>query len=148
MSLATTIADAIVTALNAAVDDDEFSLSFAAERRYLPIRNLADLETLSVSVVLKGVDYAQFTRGKSQRIVQVDIAVQKKYDTEANTELDPLLALSEEIADYFEKTARQITSAGTVVKVDHNPIYVQQHLEEFRVFSSIVTLTIDAYVNP
>jgi hypothetical protein len=141
MSLAIDTADAVVTEL----DGGSFSLAFTPERRYLPILRPEDMgEDLHVSVLMRGKDYEIFSRKDSERDIKIDVAVQKKYETEENAELDPLMELAEEIADFFEK--KKLSNGARCVKVDHDPIYVPQHMMENRIFTSIVTLTLRAYV--
>ena len=55
------VADAVVASLNAG----SFALPFTAQRRYRPTFDLAELDTLRVSVVPKGVEITNATRSAS-----------------------------------------------------------------------------------
>ena len=137
MSLITDIADAVAVDLNAG----SFSLPFTAVRRYVPRFNLQEMETLRVSVVPKGLTITTASRKEDQHEVRVDIGVQKKFDQGDNAELDPLMALVEEIADFFRSSRLDTTPPATCVAVENAPIYAQEHFAERRLFTSVVTLT-------
>lgn len=143
MSLAIETADAIVADLNGAT----WSETFTAERRYLPFLTVEDMGgDVHVSVILKGKDYSILSRSTSERDIKISVAVQYKYTDETNTELDPMMELAESIADFFEK--RKLSNGARCIKVDHDPITLPQHMMENRIFTSIIDLTIRAYVIP
>jgi hypothetical protein len=134
------IADGVVAALNAA----SLSQSFQAERLYLPQFELPDLKVLHVTVVPKDEDTKALTRSRTQRVYRVDVGVQKKFDKGDAAELDPLMVLVEEIAVLFrgKRLAAMPEAVCTVTKPD--PIYSPEHMEQFRQFTSVVTLTFKA----
>ena len=101
------------------------------------LRALADL---TISVIPRGKEHEQFSRKLTQWDVLVDVSVQKKYDDESNIELDPLLQLAEEIADFF-KERKALSTGATCADIDHNPIFYPPHMEKFRIFTSVITLT-------
>ena len=150
MSLIADIADAIVAELNAAAGG--FSQSFQAERHYLPLFDLEQMKDLHVTVVPKGVtvqpagrtllqhDYS-IGRDRNQHDVQVDVAVQKRFTTGDNAELDPLLTLVEEIADFFRLRRLASVPAAVWVRTEHAPVYAPEHMEQMRQFTSVITLT-------
>jgi len=137
MATITDIADAVVTELNGR----SFSQPLTAVRYYRPVFDLGEMQTLHVSVVPKGVTIERFARSRNQYDFAIDVAVQQKFQTGDNTELDALLALVEEIADFFR--LRRLTSypAAIWVRTDNVPVYAPEHLEEFRQFTSVLTLT-------
>ena len=139
MSLIADIADAIVAELNAAAGG--FSQSFQAERHYLPLFDLEQMKDLHVTVVPKGMTIQSSGRDRNQHDVQVDIAVQKRFTIGDNAELDPLLTLVEEIADFFR--LRRLASVPTAVwvRTEHSPVYAPEHMEQMRQFTSVITLT-------
>ncbi len=136
MALIVEIAEAVVTQLNAA----SLSQTFTAQRNYLPIYELEHLKELRVTVVPKGIAISSAGRGSNQYDVEIDIAVQQKLTNTTAAEIDPLLALVEEITDLFR--LRRLTAPDAVwVKSQNEPVYVQEHLDQFRVFTSVLTLT-------
>ena len=133
----TDIADAVVTELNAAT----FSQPVTAQRHYQPTFELKDMGTLHVTVVPKGVELQGATRAMVQADVQIDIGVQKKLASIEPAEIDPLLRLVEEIADYF-RTHRLTGQPNAMwVKTANVPIFAPEHLAELRQFTSVLTLT-------
>lgn len=137
MPVITDVADAVVAELNAAT----FSQSFTAKRHYQPRYELADLQTLHVTVIPSGLTTQLLGRGQSQREVAIDIAVQKKLDQEQNADVDPLMALAEEIAEHFR--GRRLTDFPNAIwsKTEHRAIYATEHLQQYRQFTSVMTLT-------
>jgi hypothetical protein len=137
MPLVTDIADAVVAALNAAT----FSLPLTAERHYVPRFDLADMQTLHVSVVPKERTDQLAARGGAQQDVAVDIAVQQKLASDDLADIDPLLALAEEIGGHFRGKRLDSFPEAIWVKTEHRPIYAPEHLEQLRQFTSVLTLT-------
>ena len=137
MAVITNIADAVVTELNG----HTFSQSLTAVRYYRPVFDLGEMRTLHVSVVPKGVTIERADRSRNQYDFAIDVAVQKKFELGDNAELDPLMSLVEEIADFFR--LRRLTSYPDAiwVRTDNVPVYAPEHMEEFRQFTSILTLT-------
>lgn len=137
MALITAIADAVVAELN----EGEFSQAFTAARHYLPQFELPEMKTLHVTVVPSGLAVASLGRGSNQHDVQIDVAVQKKLTTEGTTEVDPLMQLVEEIADFFRLRRLKSVPGAVWVKTENAPIYSQEHLAEMRQFTSVLTFT-------
>ena len=131
------VADAVVAELNATV----FSLAFTAKRHYQPRYEMADLKTLQVTVIPSGLTTQTLGRGQAQRDVAIDIAVQQKLDQENNTTLDPLMALAEEIAEHFRGRRLANSPNAIWVKTEHRAIYATEHLQQYRQFTSVITLT-------
>jgi hypothetical protein len=130
------IADAVVAALNG----HSFSQPFTAHRAYLPIYDLKDMADLHVTVVPKGVEMTTAGRGLAQSDVQIDVAVQKRADPANNAEIDALMGLVQEIAEFIRTTGRFGDAAW--VKTENSPIYSQEHLGELRQFTSVLTVTL------
>lgn len=87
------VADAIVTELNAAT----FSQPVNAVRSYLPQYKLTEMQNLHVTVVPKILVVAVPDRSRSQSDYSFDVAVQKKFSSGSNPELDALIDLVQEI---------------------------------------------------
>ena len=140
MSLITAIADAVVTDLNGAAAGT-FAQAFTAARHYRPQFDLAELKTLRVSVVPKGIAITGLMRIANQHDVSIDVAVQKKVNPTDSAELDGLMTLVEQIADYFR--LRRLTALPTALwtKTENVPVYAPEHLEQKQVFTSVLTFT-------
>lgn len=136
-----TIAEAMVTALNGG----SFSLSFMAERSYVPVRRLEDLGTLRVTVVPSGRELEILDRSRRAMVSHsIDVGVQQRIGTGTMTEAqilaacDPLAALVEEISDFLQYAPLAVTDA-VCTEVRNAPIYSPQHIDERRVFTSVLT---------
>jgi hypothetical protein len=136
------IADAIVAALNG----EAFSQPFTAVRGYLPTFDLHELNELKVTVVPKEDDGKLDTRDASTHEYAIDIGIQKKPSTIDNPDLDPLMRLTQEIADYFlfGKQAAGATLISPSVRI----LYFQEHLQKLRQFTSVITLTFRGWRQP
>ena len=137
MPLITHVAESVVAELNAAT----FSLPVTATRSYLPRVELANLKTLQITVVPSSLVVATASRGQSQHDVAIDIAVQQKLGSEQNADLDPLLALAEEIAAHFRGRRLDSFPDALWVKSEFKPIFAPEHLDQLRTFTSVLTLT-------
>ncbi len=129
------LADAIVTDLNG----HSFSLAFTAERGYLPTFELPELGTLQVTVVPKEDDGKLDTRASSSHEYAIDVGIQKKPPSTDNGELDPLMLLTQEVADFF--LFGKQPGGATLVAPSVRILYLQDHLHKLRQFTSVVTLT-------
>jgi hypothetical protein len=136
MALIADIAEAVVTALNG----HTFRQPFTAQRAYRPVFDLKDMTELHVTVVPKGVELTTAGRGLAQSDLQIDIGVQKKLAAGDNAEIDSLVGLVQEIAEFIRATGRFGDAAW--VKTENTPIYSQEHLGELRQFTSVLTLTL------
>lgn len=137
MTIILQIADAVVAALNA----DTFSQEFDAKRYYQPLFELKDLKVLKVSVVPRGLSIVQAARDKTAQDYQIDVAVQKKFSKGDNPELDPLMDLVEEIADFFRFKRLPEFPEAVWVKTENAPVYSPEHMDQFRQFTSVVTFS-------
>jgi len=131
------VANAVVAQLNGG----SFSQPFTAQRLYRPQFDLSQMKTLHVTVVPKALTINSLSRGSDSHEYQIDIAVQKKFETEMTEELDPFVSLVEEIADRFRIPRLASLPSALCVKVENKPIYAQEHFDEMRQFTSIITLT-------
>lgn len=129
------LADAIVTDLNG----HTFSQPFTAVRGYLPTFELPDLGDLKVTVVPKEDEGKLDTRASSLHDYSVEIGIQKKPPTIDNGELDPLMLLTQEVADFF--LFGKQPGGATLFSSDIRILYLQEHLHKLRQFTSVVTLS-------
>ncbi len=140
MSTITQVADAIASALN----DGAFSQEFTAQRLYQPSFELADLDTLRVSVVPKSVTVTNASRTHAFLDCAVDIGVQKKLSAaveNADAEIEELLVLAEEIADHLRQKRLEAMPEAIWVSLEHEPIFAPDHLDQHRQFTSVLTVT-------
>lgn len=140
MSLITTIAEAVVTELNG-VPAGTFDQAFTAARHYRPQFDLAELKTLRVSVVPRSIDITGLMRNANQHDVAIDVAVQKKVNPADTAELDALMLLTEQIAEFFRLRRLAGLPEALWTKTDNVPVYSPEHLEQKQVFTSVLTLT-------
>lgn len=131
------IAEAVKEELNGGT----FSQSFTAQRHYQPTFELKDMKTLHVTVVPKDIEMQLATRNTSQHDCRIDVAIQKKLQSADLAEIDELMGLVEEIINFMSR--RKLASAPSAlwIKTVNEPIYATEHLEQFRQFTSILTLT-------
>jgi hypothetical protein len=130
------LADAVVAELNATA----FSQLVAAERHYLPQFELSEMTTLRVSVVPRSVASKTLDRNRDSFDYRIDVAVQQKLEPTPGN-LDALMALVEEIADHFRSQPLAGYPQARCTEVENVPVYAVEHLDEFRQFTSVLTLT-------
>ena len=123
-----------------------FSQPFTAQRKYQPVFDLQDMKTLHVTVVPKDIEMQLATRNTSQFDCRVDVAVQKKLASGDLAELDELMHLVEEIATFLCRRVLVSAPQAVWIKTVNEPIYAGEHMEQFRQFTSILTLTYRATV--
>ncbi|XZE55913.1 hypothetical protein SH139x_001962 [Planctomycetaceae bacterium SH139] len=137
MSTVIQIAESVTAQLNSA----SFSQTFTAKRLYVPNFDLEELSELHVSVVPRDVLLSALDRLTNRYNVRIDIAVQQKFESGANAEIDPLLNLIEEISDLFRLKRLGSLPAARCITIEHPVIYSVEHWEQQRQFTSLLTLT-------
>jgi len=130
------LADAVVAELNATT----FSQPLTAERHYQPVFELSEMAELKVSVVPRSVASKALDRSRDGFDYRIDVAVQRKVEPTMGN-LDALMELVEEIADHFRTQRLSDFPQARCIEVVNEPVYANEHLEEFRQFTSILTLT-------
>jgi hypothetical protein len=137
MSMIIDIAEAVKESLNAAT----LSQAFTAERHYQPLFELKDMKNLHVTVVPSGVASVTLGRGRAQHDFRIDVAVQKKFGKGDGAELDPLMSVVDEIAGHFRSKRLDGDANAIWVKPENEPVFAQEHMDEFRQFTSVLTFT-------
>lgn len=137
MSIVVQIADAVVAELNAGT----FAEPFTAQRLFSPVFDLQDMQTLHVSVVPRSVTSQPASRSSGFYDYAIDIGVQKKLNSEDPAEVEDRLSLVEAIGEYLRN--RKLTSMpeASWVKTENAPVYVPEHLDQLRQFTSVLTVT-------
>lgn len=137
MSIATAIADAVVATLNEAA----FSQPVAAERKYVPAADLAELATLHVTVVPRSVAVTTASRDSSYFDCTIDIGIQKKVNPDEIADLDALINLAEELVDHLRMRQLESVPGTTWLSITHEPVFAPEHLDQQRAFTSVVSVT-------
>ncbi|MCC7409175.1 MAG: hypothetical protein IT442_14000 [Phycisphaeraceae bacterium] len=139
MSTILDIADAVTAELNSPTSP--LAGQAVAQRHYKPTFDLKELKDLRVVVVPKGVESTGATRTLMQMDVQIDVGVLKKLGEEVQAETDALMSLVEAIASYLRSRKLAALPEAAWVRCENTPIYAPDHLEQFRQFTSVLTLT-------
>ena len=138
-SVTVQVADAMVAELNAG----PFDPALGATRLYRPEFDLAQLKTTQVTLVPKKIEITNIARNANQYDVSIDVAVQKKVDLANQADLDGLMALVEQIGEFFRLRRLTLAGGGSALwaKTENDPIFAPEHLETKQVFTSVLTLT-------
>ncbi len=137
MTVITSIAQAVTDELNAGT----FSQPLVAVREYWPAFDLQEMQNLHVTVVPRGVRISLADRTRVQHEVLIDIAVQKKVAQETAAELDPLMALVQEVVDFLKHRRLTAIPDAIWIRTENEPVFAQEHLSELRQFTSLLTVT-------
>ena len=131
---------AIADAVTAELNGNTFTQTFTAQRLYLPVFDLQSMSDLKVTVVPKGITSSSLDRSRDNFDYQIDVAVQKKVNSQIEL-IDSLMRLVEEIGDYFRSNPLSSYPGARCTNVENTPVYAQDHLQELRQFTSVLTLT-------
>lgn len=131
------IADSVTAQLNTA----DLSHSISADRLYVPNFDLENMKELRVSVVPRELIILAHDRATCKYNARIDVAVQQKFEHGNNAEIDPLVALVEQIADLFRLKRLDSMPEARCTQVEHPVIYSAEHWEQLRQFTSLLTLT-------
>jgi len=137
MAVIIDIADAVVTAINAAT----LSQPVQAERLYLPEFELKDMGTLHISVVPAELEEEIADRQRDSGDYTIHVAVQQRVGKFDNATLDGLMGLVEEIGDLFRHQQLPGYPQAQWLKTENRPIYDPKHLKEHGQFTSLLVLT-------
>lgn len=130
------LADAVVADLNAAT----FSQSFTAQRSFLPRWKLEELATIRVTVVPKDDVGERASRAQWQEDYQLDVAIQQRLGANETAQMDALVLLGQELADYF-KSRNPAGDLATLVAVAFAPLFDPDHLEKHKTLTTVLNLT-------
>lgn len=137
-SILLNVADAVVKDLN----ENVFSMEFQAERFYLPQFELKQFRELRVSVVPREQRAERLTREKSAELCGIDIGVQMRFAKQDAANIDPLMALVDEILSLFNGHELAEMPGAYCTAIKPNPVFAPEHMEQFRQFTSVITLTV------
>lgn len=130
------LAEAVVADLNAAT----FSQRFTAQRSYLPRWKLEELATIRVTVVPKDDVGERASRAQWQEDYQLDVAIQQRLGANETAQMDALVLLGQELADYF-KSRNPAGDLATLVAVAFAPLFDPDHLEKHKTLTTVLNLT-------
>jgi hypothetical protein len=131
------IADAILSELVG----HTFSSTFTAARKYVPQFDLRDIDGIQISVVPRSVTIANADRSRTSHEVSVDVAVQRKVTNVLPSEIDPLMDLVQEVADFLTRLRLSNALHASWLRIANTPIYSPEHMVEKRMFTSVLTVT-------
>lgn len=135
LSVIDQLADELVAFLNAT----DFGETFAARKVYRPVLALKDAgTTIHVTVVPNSTKYLRATRSETSRQTSIDVGVQRRVADE--DEVAAMLLLVERMAQSL--LGLRSTEIEAVCRaVENDPVYAPDHLEERRLFTSVLTTT-------
>jgi len=136
-----TVADAIVTELNAA-KSPAWSQVFTAVRAWRPISDPNDLQVLKISVVPFQEVEEPLARDRNYFTYTVHILAQTRLEKVVNSEMDPIDLLCEEFADFFRLRSLTAYPTGAVTKTSRPAVVSYDHLDQFKIFTSIVAIEV------
>lgn len=136
MSTIVAIADAVVAELNGGP-----FIGFTAKRLFSPVFELTGMQALHVSVVPRSIATQPGSRSAGFFDYAIDVAVQKKLNSDEPAEIEGLLDLVERIADHLRTRPLEQVPQAAWLKTENLPVYAAEHLEQLRQFTSVLTLT-------
>lgn len=136
MSTVVDIAKAVKRQLNEAA----LSMPVRTAVEFRPVYDLKTMRDLKVSVVPRSKTDQMAARGSAQIEPQVDIGIMRKIA--GDEDIERLLDLVEEIGDVFGMGDRLTHHTAAICTARSNdPVYDPEHLERFRQFTSVLTLS-------
>lgn len=130
------VAEAVTEELNLG----SFSQPVSAERSYQPLFDLPEMSELHVTVVPGSRKVKTLGRNRNQYDLAVEIGVQKRLSGQGNDEADDLMALVEEIEDYFRLRRLGGFTQAIWIHSENSPVYDPEHLNDMHQFTSVLTL--------
>jgi|YNPMSStandDraft_1061717.scaffolds.fasta_scaffold02655_7 hypothetical protein len=131
------LTEAIVDELNG----EAWTLPFAARRDYRPRYTVADLANLTVTVSPRTLAITPVARGLATPEYTIDIAIQQHLNQEDNDTLDALIMLAEHITQHMINHRLRAMPTALCIRATSEPLYSIDHLDDHRVFTSLITLT-------
>jgi hypothetical protein len=130
------LADAVVAELRGGT----FSRNFVPVRKLLPVRELAELDELRVTVVPRSVESVPLARTTERRTYAIDLGVQQRVGQDVELDTAVVMAVAEEIAEFLRTHSLSDVPKASYVGHAIDPVYSPEHLEEMRVATSVVTI--------
>ena len=140
------IADAVVTALNAAT----LTQTITAARAYVPKFDLHSSTAVEVCVVPMSDDREMESRGSDAADIQIDIGIKKKLQNAVADELaeiDAMMDFCEEIRPVLNRQRITDVENSVCMRIRHEPIYSVEEVDGSRTFLTVMTATFRASVD-
>jgi hypothetical protein len=128
------LADAVTKALN----DHAFSVAFVAERKYLDVSQLEESESIRVRVFPAQITTEIDTRNSTRDTYAIAITVLQR--AAEIDQLDPLVKLVHEIANYLRFRTLADFPAAHWIGVEIAPVFDPKRLNETRQFLSQIAV--------
>jgi len=117
-----------------------YSQSVTAVRFYQPRFNLAEMDTLHVSVVPRSITEKQLSRALVSYDCGIDVGIQQRSPMDQPT-LDALTKLVAEIADRLRNNPLTAVPDARLIQLNNEPVFAPDHLDELRQFTSVLSAT-------
>lgn len=136
-----TIAEAVLAEINGSASLITQPATIA--RAYRPMFDLKELADLHVTVVARSIMMEMATRSLTQSDIEIDVGVMKKLsdDLSGNDEMDAMMELVRDIVAFFDRRALAAAPTALWVRTENDPIYLPEHIDQHRQFTSVITLT-------
>ncbi len=131
----------VADAVKAELEAGTFSQQFTAQRAYRPAFDLADLNTLRVTVVPKSVDVFNASRRADHFDCVIDIGIQKRVNPENTQSVDAMADFVAGVVDFLRHRALSQMPDAAWLRIRNEPVWVPEHLDEHRTFTSVVEVT-------
>ena len=135
------VAASIAAAVLAELAGQTFSLPVVCQRKYAPNWDLKDIDGIQVTVVPKGNEITTATRNELSNQISVDVGIQRKVNASTPAEIDPLMDLVQELADFLTRRPLAAYANASWLRIANTPIYAPDHLTDKRLFTSVLTVT-------
>jgi len=138
------ITEAVKDDLILGLAEDAFTLTFVPIRLWRPLSDPEQLQKLTVSCVPAALATEALSRSEDLIHYSVHVLVQCRINDEKNLTADPYDTLADEIMDFFRlRSLESYTTCNAGVESVQRPVAVSyDHLDQFRVFTTYVELTI------
>ncbi|MBL0920925.1 MAG: hypothetical protein IBJ10_02220 [Phycisphaerales bacterium] len=133
------LADAIVAELNAG---PAFDPTIVAVRKSVPVIELSKMaDGIFVSVIPRSITVAGGTRAGALVDLTVDIGVQRRVDPADDAAIDEMLGLVQAIGERLYNRRLAGLPGANYVSATNEPAIAADHLERFKVFTSVLSVT-------
>lgn len=138
------VADAVAVHLNAGT----FSVPVQARRAWLPVYDLGEMDALRVTVVPRERILSLQARGIIQAEHRIEVAVQQRVDPDDLGAVDRLVNLCAAIVGWCSAAVLAALPSATWTRTEHTLLAAPDHLQEYRQFTGLLTLTYRTWEAP
>lgn len=117
-----------------------YSQSVTAVRYYQPRFELAEMDTLHVSVVPRSITEKPLSRALTSYDCTIDVGIQQRSGMDQTT-LDELTKLVAEIAQRLRSNPLAALPDARLMELHLDPVFAADHLDELRQFTSVLSVT-------